>query len=64
MIEWMKTLPPDVVVKCGFEESYGYGHFMAIGPVNIDCCDVFEYITPEWNNSPHVGKHLVIIWAK
>jgi hypothetical protein len=47
MIEWMKTLPQDAIVKCGVEVEYGWYKNMEMHPVNIQHCDVFDYTSEE-----------------
>jgi hypothetical protein len=47
MIEWMQTLPPDAIVKCGVENSHGYERYMVMKPVDIEACDVIGYISEE-----------------
>jgi hypothetical protein len=43
MIEWMKTLPQDAEVECGFEERGSYESYMVFRPVDITGCTVFDY---------------------
>ena len=43
MIKWLKTLPPDAEVRCGYERSNGYSFSMAIGDVDIDSCIIVNY---------------------
>lgn len=47
MIEWLKTLPSDAEVRCGYERSNGYSFSMAIGDVDIDSCIIIEYTSEE-----------------
>ena len=47
MIEWMKTLPQDAEVECGVERSNSYATYMMMAPVDIECCDVFDYTSKE-----------------
>jgi len=47
MIEWMKTLPQDAEVECGVEVTKGYDTYMSMELVDIECCDVFDYTSPE-----------------
>jgi len=50
MIEWLKTLPQDAEVECGVESTWGYETYMstfALAPVDIESCEVFDYIGPD-----------------
>lgn len=47
MIEWMKTLPQDAEVECGFEERGSYESYMVFRPVDIEGCTVFDYCSEE-----------------
>jgi hypothetical protein len=62
MIEWMKTLPQDAEVQCGVEESSGYWTYMKMKPVDIECCDVFDYKDEAWKGDLDIyGKVIVNI---
>lgn len=63
MIAWMKTLPQDAEVECGVEVTKGYDTWMAMKPVDIQACDVFDY-TSEQDRAKYpamAGKTLVMI---
>ena len=47
MIEWMKTLPQDAEVQCGVQVDGSYATYMTFVPVDIECCHVFDYSSPE-----------------
>lgn len=63
MIEWMKTLPQDAEVECGVEDTVGYNTYMSMRPVDIECCDVFDYTSEEDREMypKMAGKVLVLI---
>jgi hypothetical protein len=62
MIEWLKTLPQDAEVECGFEESDCDGRYMVHRPVDIEGSDVFDYKDEMYKDYPHVyGKVIVQI---
>jgi len=63
MIEWMKTLPQDAEVECGVEVTKGYSTYMSMEPVEIECCDVFDYTSPaDCEKYPNMaGKTIVMI---
>jgi hypothetical protein len=61
MIEWMKTLPQDAEVKCGVEEASGYQTYIKMVPVDIECCDVFDYTGEQYKDSIVFGKVIVQI---
>ena len=47
MIEWLKTLPQDAEIRCGYEKSDGYSYSMGIGNVDIDSCIILDYTSEE-----------------
>lgn len=47
MIEWLNTLPQDAEVECGEEVTCGYSTYMSYTAVDIECCSVFDYSSPE-----------------
>lgn len=61
MIEWMKTLPQDAEVLCGVEVIKGYDVYMAMKPVDIEACDVFDYTGEEYKDYSQAGKVIVRI---
>lgn len=62
MIEWLKTLPQDAEVECGVESTRVYETYMSMAPVDIESCEVFDYIGPEYEKYPDLrGKTIVHI---
>lgn len=63
MIEWMKTLPQDAEVECGFEEGGNYEYYMVFRPVDIEACDVIDYCSEEDREKypARAGKTIVMI---
>jgi hypothetical protein len=62
MIEWMKTIPQDAEVKCGVEVTKGYDTWMAMKPVDIECCNVFDYSDEESRKMfPEMGGRVVVM---
>ena len=47
MIEWMKTLPQDAEVECGVEKLRGFDIRMVHRPVDIECCEVYDFTSEE-----------------
>ena len=66
MIEWMKTLPQDAVVECGFEKYSSGEALMIMKPVNISACDVFDFTSENFRAKyPHrAGQCFVEIRAE
>lgn len=61
MIEWLKTLPSDAEVRCGYERSNGYSFSMAIGDVDIDSCIIVNYPSKA---ATEAGKTIVEIHSE
>lgn len=59
MIEWMKTLPQDAEVECGVEETGSYSNYMVMRPVDIGCCNVFDFTKD--SEGHYAGKVVVEI---
>lgn len=64
MIEWLKTLPQDAIVKCGKEVQQGYERYMTYDDVDISCCDVFDFTDEVMMNPKYTGKVVVVIRAE
>ena len=47
MIEYLKTLPQDAEVECGYEMSRGYSYSFAMGSVDLDATCIFDYTNEE-----------------
>jgi hypothetical protein len=60
MIEWMKTLPQDAEVECGVEVTSGYSTYMNMAPVDIECCEVFDYNDEQYREYPHIFGKVII----
>lgn len=45
MIEYLKTLPQEAEVQCGYETSSGYS--FAMGDVDLDATCIFDYTNEE-----------------
>lgn len=43
MIEWMKTLPQDAEVECGYEVRGSYDAWMSMKAVDIESCEILDY---------------------
>ena len=65
MIEWMKTLPQDAEVECGFEERGSYESYMVFRPVDIEGCTILDYTSEEDRAKypTRAGKTIVYIEA-
>ena len=57
MIKWMKTLPQDAVVECGFEKYSSGEAFMIMKSVNISACDVFDFTGEEYTSEDFCAKY-------
>lgn len=47
MIEYLKTLPQEAEVQCGYEISSDYSFRMAMGDVDLDATCIFDYTNEE-----------------
>jgi hypothetical protein len=65
MIEWMKTLPQDAIVKCKEEVSGSYERYTVDSDVDIESCIVNSYTSEEdrIKYPTHAGKVYVYIEA-
>lgn len=63
MIEWLKTLPPDAEVVCGYETSRAYNVYMEYGPVDTEYSTVLDYRDPKWADSKMAGRVIVQLEA-
>jgi hypothetical protein len=64
MIEWMKTLPQDAEVECGFEERGTYESYMVFRPVDIESCTVLDYTSEEDRKKYPTRAGKTIVWIE
>jgi hypothetical protein len=60
MIEWMKTMPQDAEVECGVEVQKDYSAYMSMVPVDIECCNVFDYTDEKYREYPAIFGKVII----
>lgn len=61
MIEYLKTLPQEAEVQCGYENTDGYSWSMAMGDVDLNSTRVFDFTREERRNTIFAGKVIVEI---
>ena len=64
MIEWMKTLPQDAEVECGFEERGSYESYMVFRPVDIEGCTVLDYTSEEDRKKYPTRAGKTFVWIE